>query len=130
MTGLQEHFARLGAAPGAAGNLGDLLISSLGCAQIPALQSQGVMATVKHFVLNNQEINRTLTSANVDERTQWEIYYPAFQAAVDEGVASAMCSYNRVNNVYACENSRTLKTDLKQPAGSGQSAAAGGVPPG
>jgi beta-glucosidase len=52
---------------------------------VQGIQSQGVIATVKHFADNNQELNRTLTSANVDRRTQWEIYYPAFQAAIDAG---------------------------------------------
>ncbi len=52
---------------------------------IEGIQSQGVMACAKHFVNNNQEFNRTTTSANVDERTQWEIYYPGFEAAVDAG---------------------------------------------
>ncbi len=46
---------------------------------------QGVIATVKHYVDNNQEYNRTLVSENVPERAQWEIYYPAFNAAVQAG---------------------------------------------
>jgi beta-glucosidase len=52
-------------------------------------------------------------SENVPLRAQWEIYYPGFQAAVEAGVASIMCSYNRINNTYACENNQTLNTDLK-----------------
>lgn len=46
---------------------------------------KGVIATVKHYVDNNQEYNRTLVSENVPERAQWEIYYPAFYAAVEAG---------------------------------------------
>jgi len=77
-------------------------------------QSQGVMATVKHWANNNQEYNRSTTSANLpDDRTQWEIYYPAFKAAIEAGVASVMCSYNRINGTWACENERTLNEDLK-----------------
>ncbi len=54
-------------------------------------------------------------SSNVDERTRFEIYYPPFAAAVQAGVLSVMCAYNRVNDVYACENSDTfahLRNDL------------------
>lgn len=70
------------------------------------------MATVKHFVDNNQEDDRRLVSADVPQRAQWEIYYPAFAAAVDAGVAAVMCSYNRINSTYACQNAQTL-SDLK-----------------
>jgi beta-glucosidase len=80
---------------------------------IQGVQSQGVIATVKHWVLNNQEFNRTSTSVNIDERTQFEIYYPPFKAAVDAGVGAVMCSYNRINSTYACENDDILNRDLK-----------------
>ncbi len=50
------------------------------------------MATVKHFADNNQEFHRTSVSENVPQRAQWEIYYPAFKAAVDAGVVAVMCS--------------------------------------
>lgn len=92
----------------------DPYLSSVMVAQsVLGIQSQGVIATAKHYADNNQEFNRSSTSANVDERTQWEIYYPAFQAAVNAGVGSIMCSYNRINNTYACENHQTLGIDLK-----------------
>jgi hypothetical protein len=48
---------------------------------------------------------------------QWEIYYPAFKAAVDAGVATVMCSYNRINDTWACENDRTINKDLKGSMG-------------
>jgi len=79
---------------------------------VKGIQSQGVMANAKHFVDNNQETNRRKVSAQVSERAQWEIYYPPFQAAVDAGVLSVMCSYNKINGTYACENKKTLD-DLK-----------------
>lgn len=79
---------------------------------VKGIQSQGVMANAKHFVDNNQETNRRTVSASVPERAQWEIYYPPFQAAVDAGVLSVMCSYNKINGTYACENKKTLD-DLK-----------------
>lgn len=50
------------------------------------------------------------------QRAQWEIYYPAFNAAVEAGVAAVMCSYNRINSTYACENPQTL-SDLKERMG-------------
>jgi beta-glucosidase len=54
-------------------------------------------------------------SANVNERVRFELYYPPFQAAVDVGVLSVMCAYNRINDVYACQNNETfshLREDL------------------
>ena len=59
-------------------------------------------------VNNNQENNRILVSATVDERTEFELYYPPFEAAARAGVWSVMCSYNLINGVYACENAATL----------------------
>jgi beta-glucosidase len=72
---------------------------------IMGIQSQNISACVKHLALNNQEINRTLTSAVVDVRTLHEVYLPAFRAAVEDAQSgSAMCSYNMINGTYACEN--------------------------
>ncbi|MDR3724785.1 MAG: glycoside hydrolase family 3 C-terminal domain-containing protein [Terracidiphilus sp.] len=72
---------------------------------IEGVQSQGVIATVKHYALNNQEYNRHDASADVDERTMRELYLPAFEAAVVRGhVDSVMNSYNLVNGVHATQN--------------------------
>jgi len=72
---------------------------------IEGVQSEGVIATVKHYALNNQEFNRHNSSSDVDERTMREIYLPAFEAAVTKGhVDSVMNSYNQVNGVHATEN--------------------------
>jgi len=89
------------------------LTSAMVVPSVKGIQSEGVMACAKHFVNNNQEYNRTTVSANVDERTQWEIYYPHFLAAVEAGVVSFMCSYNKIGDVWACENNATLNGDLK-----------------
>jgi beta-glucosidase len=88
---------------------------------IQGAQSTGVIATVKHFVANNQEgqggappftaVNggRQLVDARVDERTLREVYFPQFEAAVKQGKTGVlMCSYNKVNGTYACENPHTL----------------------
>jgi beta-glucosidase len=80
---------------------------------VKAIQSTGVMANAKHYINNNQEINRTTISANLDERTRMEIYAQPFWGAVDAGVLSVMCSYNRINDTYACENDLTLNQELK-----------------
>jgi beta-glucosidase len=84
---------------------------------VKGIQAKGVIACSKHFADNNQEYDRTTVSAIVDERTQWELYYPQFQAAVDAGVGSIMCSYNLINGLWACENEQTLTKDLKQKMG-------------
>jgi beta-glucosidase len=90
------------------------LTAMLASADIQGIQSQHVIATVKHYAANNQEYHRTTVSANVDERTLHEIYLPAFEYAVRQaGVGAVMCSYNKVNNVYACENPYLLDTTLK-----------------
>jgi beta-glucosidase len=72
---------------------------------IEGVQSQGVIATVKHYALNNQEYNRHNTSVEVDERTMREIYLPAFEAAVTQAhVDAVMNSYNLVNGDHATQN--------------------------
>jgi beta-glucosidase len=69
------------------------------------VQSQGVAATVKHFVANNSEVDRDHTDSRVDERTLREIYMPAFEAAVKEAqVGAVMDSYNLVNGVQMSAN--------------------------
>jgi len=72
---------------------------------IQGVQSQGVIATVKHYALNDQEYNRHNVSSDADERTMREIYLPAFEAAVTEGhVDAVMNSYNLINGVHATQN--------------------------
>src|SRR5260221_934560 len=72
---------------------------------VRGVQSQGVVATVKHFPANNQEFNRMEISAVVGERALREIYLPAFEAAVKEGKAGAgMDAYNQVNGSFCTAN--------------------------
>jgi len=82
--------------------------SRLAEAYVQGVQSEGVFAVVKHWVFNEQEINRGSESSVVDEKTKWEIYYPPFKASVDAGVSAAMCSYNKVDGVYSCSNEHEL----------------------
>jgi beta-glucosidase len=79
------------------------LAGAMAAAEIPGIQSQGVIATAKHFVCNDQEINRTTISADVDQRALQEIYDAPFRASVRAGVGAVMASYNLVNSVHACE---------------------------
>ncbi len=91
--------------------MGSILVQPI----IKGIQDQGVMANAKHWVNNEIEDNRDTVSANVDERTRFEIYYPPFDAAIQAGVYSAMCSYNRINDDWGCQNNETishLKYDL------------------
>jgi beta-glucosidase len=72
---------------------------------IEGVQSTGVIATVKHYALNNQEFNRHNASSDIDERTLRELYLPAFEAAVTKGhVDAVMNSYNLINGVHATQN--------------------------
>lgn len=92
---------------------------------IRGIQGEGVMATIKHFVANEQEHFRqpwawglpNALSSNVDDRTMHELYAWPFANAVKAGVASVMCSYNMVNNSYACGNSKLLNGILKDELG-------------
>lgn len=83
---------------------------------VTGIQDTGVIANAKHWVNNEIEDERMKVSANVNERVRYELYYPPFQAAIDAGVLSVMCAYNRVNNVHACENNETL-SQLKDNMG-------------
>jgi beta-glucosidase len=79
---------------------------------VEGIQSADVVATLKHFVANNQETDRFVTNANVSERALREIYLPAFRAAVQEAEAGAvMSAYNRLDDVY-CSANEWLLTDL------------------
>jgi beta-glucosidase len=80
------------------------LNGQLGAADIRGVQSTGTMAQVKHFAVYNQETNRNTSSDNaiVSTEAEQEIYFPAFQAAVQQGAASSvMCSYSTINGTYA-----------------------------
>jgi beta-glucosidase len=83
-------------------------------AEIRGVQRQHVIATAKHFVANNQEVLRSHINVVATQRTLEEIYQPAFRMAVqDAGVGAIMCSYNRVNGTYACENAQELTKTLR-----------------
>ncbi len=81
------------------------LASRVAVGVIEGIQSQGVIATAKHFMGNNSEYGRMDHSSDMDERTMREIYLPAFEASVKEGkVGAIMDAYNLVNGVYMTQN--------------------------
>src|SRR3954447_16650890 len=83
-------------------------------ALVKGIQDEHVVATVKHYIANSQENNRMTDSSDVDDRTLHELYAAPYEAAVRQGhTGSVMCSYNRINGTYACENANTLNRILK-----------------
>jgi beta-glucosidase len=89
-----------------------LLAGSMAVGLIDGVQSQGVVATVKHFAANNSEYDRRHLDSRIDERTLREIYLPAFEMAVKQGhVGAVMSSYNLVNGDYLAEN-RAISYDI------------------
>ncbi|KAF2233993.1 glycoside hydrolase family 3 protein [Viridothelium virens] len=95
---------------------------------ISGMQSQGLQACAKHYIGYEQETQRnpseTLSgetieaiSSNIDDRTIHELYLWPFANAVKAGTASIMCSYNRINSSYGCQNSKALNGLLKEELG-------------
>ena len=81
---------------------------------VQGVQQNGVAACVKHYALNNHEVNRHTTNVIVDDRALYEIYLPAFKAAVQEGNAWAiMGAYNLYKGQHACHNQYLLNDILK-----------------
>jgi beta-glucosidase len=92
---------------------------------VQGIQNQGVVATAKHYICNEQETNRLfgagvnedVYSANVDDKTIHEIYLWPFATSVAAGAGSIMCSYNKLNGTAACQNSKSLNDLLKGELG-------------
>ena len=93
----------------------DPYLASVMCVPyIQELQKNGVAACVKHYALNNQELWRGHIDVNLSDRALYEIYLPAFKAAVEEGGAwSIMGAYNKIRGQHACHNDFTLNQILK-----------------
>jgi len=85
----------------------------MGAAEIRGEQAQGIMSMAKHFVVYDSDSYNIF----IDQQTLHEVYVAPFDAAVKAGVASIMCSYNRINGIFACGNPDTLKTILRDQLG-------------
>lgn len=101
------------------------LCGAMGAETVIGLQ-QNVLSVAKHFIANEQETNRIPSafgngneslSSNLDDKTMHELYLWPFQDLVKAGVGSVMCSYQRVNNSHACQNSKLLNGLLKEELG-------------
>ncbi|MBB5059861.1 beta-glucosidase [Granulicella aggregans] len=90
-----------------------LLNGAMGAAEIKGEQAQGVMSQAKHFVAYDSDSYNVF----VDQQALHEVYVAPFDAAIKAGVASIMCSYNRLNGTFACGNSDGLKTILRDELG-------------
>jgi beta-glucosidase len=80
--------------------------------------NEPVESVLKHYVANEQELDRQTSSSNIDDRTLREIYTLPFEIAIKQStVGGVMCAFNQVNHVYACENRTILRTILKEEIG-------------
>lgn len=89
------------------------LTSRLAQSYVWGLQGEGVLASAKHYAVNDQEHKRTFINTLVEERALREIHLPMFQAAIDAGAWSVMASYNKINGFWATENYDLLTRILK-----------------
>ncbi|MEV5978302.1 glycoside hydrolase family 3 N-terminal domain-containing protein [Streptomyces sp. NPDC052114] len=90
-----------------------LLAADLVAEEIRGIQGEGLIATVKHFALNNQEKDRMSIDVRADERTMHETELRGFEAAVRAGTGAVMGAYNKVNGTFACENKPLLDDVLR-----------------
>ncbi|MDZ4375971.1 MAG: glycoside hydrolase family 3 C-terminal domain-containing protein [Phenylobacterium sp.] len=94
------------------------LAGVMGVAYVQGLQGEGIGASLKHFAANNQELERFVVDARVDERALRELYLAAFERVVAEADPwTIMASYNKLNGTYASEHRRLLTQVLKEEWG-------------
>ncbi|HHT80930.1 MAG TPA: beta-glucosidase [Spirochaetales bacterium] len=93
------------------------LAGEIAAAYIKGVQSEQVIAMVKHYACNNSEYDRHKSNSVVDERTLREIYLPAFKRSVEAGVLAVMTSYNQINGTYGSEHPYLLDGILRNEWG-------------
>lgn len=95
-----------------------LLISKICVPLIKGIQSKDVAACVKHYIANNQEVNRSEVDVEMSERALHEIYLPGFKAAIEKGgVYVIMGAYNKFRGTWCCENEYLLKNIVRDECG-------------
>ena len=104
-----RNFETLGEDPYLAGQL----VAS----EVQGVQGRGMIAEIKHYAENDFENGRTSTNVAINDQTLHETELQAFQSAIDAGAGAVMCSYNRINTVYACGNDATLNGVLRGQLG-------------
>ena len=92
-------------------------IGEFGAALVRGVQKHNVMATVKHFALNNQEKTRFKINVETDERTLREVYLPHFKRCIQQGCATVMSAYNKFRGEHCGHNAYLLRTILKEEWG-------------
>jgi beta-glucosidase len=90
------------------------LAGQLAAQEVTGVQSEGLIAELKHYAENDFENGRTSTSVAIDDQTLHETELQAFEAGIKAGAGSVMCSYNRINNIYGCGNDTLLHSILRQ----------------
>ena len=90
-----------------------LVVAKMAGAEVSGVQDAGVIATLKHFAMNDQETNKGSVSVEVSDQALHETQLAGFQAGVDAGAGAAMCAYNEVDGTYSCSNDELLNGILK-----------------
>lgn len=93
------------------------LVSRMTEQYVLGIQNTGVMATVKHFIANNTDLDRRKSNSIIDERALHEIYMPGFKAAIDAGVMSVMTSYNLLNGEWTGQSEYVINNLLRKDLG-------------
>lgn len=89
------------------------LLGEMGAALVRGVQKHNVMATIKHFAVNNIEFSRFKVNVLIDERTLREVYLPQFKRCIDEGCATVMSAYNKMHGEYCGQNIYLIRRILK-----------------
>ena len=90
-----------------------LLVAQMAGSEVSGVQDAGVIATLKHLAMNDQETNKGNVSAQISDQALHETQLAGFQAGVHAGAGAAMCAYNKVNGVYSCSNDEIMNKILK-----------------